>query len=55
MGNRAAGNDARLRPRRVRRLVLALAVAIMMAAGVLAFLVLVVVPSADAAGGCGGG
>jgi peptidoglycan/LPS O-acetylase OafA/YrhL len=49
--------NARMRARRARRLVpaLALVAAIVMTAGVLAFLVLVVMPSASAAGGCGGG
>jgi hypothetical protein len=59
MGNLEAGTPdagaARKRARHGRRLVLALVAAIVMAAGVLAFLALVVVPYASAAGGCGGG
>ena len=42
-------------PRHVRSLGFALVVTIVVAAGALAYLVLVIVPSADAAGGCGGG
>ena len=42
-------------PRRARNLGFALMALIVMAAGMIAFLVLVIIPSADAAGGCGGG
>ena len=44
-----------MRARRAFRLFLPLVVTIVVAAGALAYLVLVIVPSADAAGGCGGG